>query len=244
MRMTDDGCLLICMSGKMGAGKDTVAPLVMDMLRTYAGRADEASDAVHVSFSDALHTEVDRTMRIIMYSNHEKDAASIISRTMSTPMDQAFHMVDILWSPVHSESIISSRDRSTSTREAMQYWGTEVRRASDADYWVNIMRDRVRELMSEHRDVYITDARFPNEANLVHELNGMLIRLDVTPEEQERRIKKRDSITLSTTDESGHPSEILIDDYPDYDARILTDGKTPMDIAATIAIDLIKQPSE
>lgn len=232
------------MSGKMGAGKDTVAPLVMDLLRGYAGHDDSTPDAVHVSFSDALHTEVDRVMRIIMYSNHERDAASIISRTMNAPMDQALHMVNILWRPVHSESIISSRDRDTSTREAMQYWGTEVRRASDADYWVDIMRSRVRELMGEHRDVYITDARFPNEANLVHELNGMLIRLDVTPEEQARRIRKRDSITLNTTDEPVHPSETLIDDYPDYDTRILTDGKTPMDIATTIAIDLIKQPSE
>lgn len=60
-------------------------------------------------------------------------------------------------------------------REILQRWGTDYRRAQDPDYWVKQMRAFA---SSRPEPLVIDDVRFPNEAELVHELGGLLVRIE------------------------------------------------------------------
>jgi len=68
-------------------------------------------------------------------------------------------------------------------RLGLQWWGTEFRREEDRNYWINRLLDdliRVRDSVdarSEKLIVVITDVRFENEAELIRNFNGMLVRL-------------------------------------------------------------------
>ncbi len=60
-------------------------------------------------------------------------------------------------------------------RRALQIWGTEViRRGFDNDIWVASLERR---LESIEQDTVITDARFPNEFNIIRKMGGKIIRI-------------------------------------------------------------------
>ena len=94
-------------------------------------------------------------------------------------------------------------------RELMQWWGTEVRRKNDPDYWVKKMDEWLCTdfLRGEHHSCIIDDVRFPNEAELVHKFGGKLIRVNPyegwTCEQQFR----------------DHESETALDDWQKWDTR-------------------------
>jgi len=63
-----------------------------------------------------------------------------------------------------------------STRDFLQRFGTEVMRDNfGADFWVKHMRNRLQPWPG--RNYVITDCRFENEAALVRELGGVVIRI-------------------------------------------------------------------
>lgn len=243
--LSGDNGILVAMSGKMGAGKDTVGPLVMERLERaliVSNRRGNAADnpMVQLRFADALHGELDHIIRIISFTNNRTDATELIRNTMIVPVEAAEGIVDILWDDVNHERIRDSHARTASVREAMQQWGTGVRRAGDPDYWVDKTREQARALLAANRHVLVNDARFTNELDMIHELGGRIIRLDVSPEEQERRIMRRDGITMSTMNGNrNHPSETIADTYPRYDVRVSTDAVPPEQLADMIVNRLL-----
>jgi hypothetical protein len=82
-------------------------------------------------------------------------------------------------------------------RTLMQTLGTEWGRALDENIWVNAA---TWDLQPEHNVVF-TDVRFPNEAEAIKKLGGVLIKV-MRPH-------------LHSTDT--HPSETSLDDYDDWD---------------------------
>lgn len=62
-------------------------------------------------------------------------------------------------------------------REVLQCWGTEHRRKQDPDYWVQALRSWLGRQEPGGR-VVVDDVRFPNEAELIHEFEGLLVRLE------------------------------------------------------------------
>lgn len=219
---------LFAFSGHMGAGKDSVAPLVMTGL---SERHAINAPIIHGSFATPLRAEIDDIIQLILIMGVEG-----VSRTLSETFDihgssltTALDVVSALAPDVINGSVSSSRDRTDSTRFALQTWGTEVRRAADPDYWV-------RKAMAEWEHPgthYYTDARFPNELDAVHDSGGIVIRLLVSPEEQERRILSRDGIHV-TPAMRAHPSETALDDYHDFDVIIDTDGKSLDEVSDAI----------
>lgn len=89
-------------------------------------------------------------------------------------------------------------------RSLLQWWGTEYRRAKDPDYWVK----RLRKTLTEHNpDVaLITDVRFLNEVDFIHELGGKVVKCE------------RLGIPDITVHE--HPSEAVLDAYQGFDFHI------------------------
>lgn len=64
-------------------------------------------------------------------------------------------------------------------RRLVQVFGTEVgREILGGDLWVDALRPKVLAALGEGRNVVLTDVRFDNEADLVSELDGDLIRVE------------------------------------------------------------------
>lgn len=86
-------------------------------------------------------------------------------------------------------------------RPLLQWWGTDFRRKQDPNYWVK----RLRKTLNDHRpDVaLITDVRFRNEADLIHELGGTLVEVE--------------RIGVPDVDVQEHRSESELDGYTGWD---------------------------
>jgi nucleoside-triphosphatase THEP1 len=103
-------------------------------------------------------------------------------------------------------SIISLPDGSRKTlRELLQWYGTDVVRAKDRDYWVRSMTQHLDRVRSKVAGMIIDDVRFPNEANLVLRRQGFLVRIDPYP-----------GYALA----SDHASETALDGYKGFRLKL------------------------
>ncbi len=95
-------------------------------------------------------------------------------------------------------------------REALQWWGTEYRRASDPNYWV--MRAEQVALSLDGTPVF-TDVRFPNEADMIRSHGGLIV-----------AVAAPNAIRGDRTGEivsAAHASEDSMDDY-EVDMHIIS----------------------
>ena len=205
---------LLSLSGKMGSGKDTVAPVVLSRLKV---------DAVHEFFARPLKSEVNEIFDIIRTGESFGDTVEEVKTEMGITSEMSHKVVDYLFDVVLNDLTITSYDKVPNVRLALQYWGTEVRRSQDENYWVKKALDSAVTLLARGRSVYVTDVRFANEADAVAELGGIAVRLNISPEEQERRIFARDGVKIDEEMRS-HASETSLDDYPNFLTSIFVDN--------------------
>lgn len=87
---------------------------------------------------------------------------------------------DILYQKPYPEEI----------RRLLQWWGTEYRRAQDADYWVKKgMAEAIR--LADGPTVHlvvITDVRFANEASAIQEAGGLVYEVVASDEVRRERL--------------------------------------------------------
>lgn len=87
----------------------------------------------------------------------------------------------------------------TQLRLLLQAWGTDWRRDMCSNsYWVDRVRDQLRDIQHTDTTVILTDVRFPNEAAVVREFGGVVARV-FRP-----GFDKTDDV---------HPSETALDNY-------------------------------
>lgn len=105
----------------------------------------------------------------------------------------------------------------TKNRGLLQYLGTDFVRAINPDQWVNILKKQLEQdialdnikqenyLFHDYKscNMYIDDARFPNECKMLKELGFKIVKI-IRPEE--------DRITAGATNLE-HISETVLDDY-------------------------------
>lgn len=84
-------------------------------------------------------------------------------------------------------------------RGILQWWGTEWRRAQNPNYWIDQTRKKILALKGISGLIVATDVRFPNEAELIENMGGVVVRIS-RPEAN------------NVTDP--HPSEVVMDSYP------------------------------
>lgn len=208
--------LLIGFSGKMGAGKDTLAPRVMRELG-YA-------DPVHLAYADALRAEVNGFIQVVR--NDDLMAMAILP---SDPL--LMNILDMLKQPVKTGAIKDARDRSNTMRTILQLWGEHQRENDDA-YWCKRFADTYRK--NNGKPVMVTDCRYPNELDMIHQLGGYIVRLDASSAARARRLLNRDH-HLPDLQAFTHISETAADDYPDFDVRVNTDGLNPEQLTILVA---------
>jgi hypothetical protein len=181
---------ILGLTGFSGAGKDTVA----DLLVTHLGFRK-------LAFADALRAEIAEGFQLDpLYLTHPSTKSTPMS---ALAMDRA--PVPFLRAVAYAlgQEIIGTSGRTSlewlaaprSPRKILQWWGTEYRRAENPTYWTRIMLQRVHHLLREGQvRIVITDVRFENEADAVHGAGGHLWQIT------------RPEINGTTTTEGAHSS--------------------------------------
>lgn len=207
---------LLIVSGKKGAGKDTMAPLISAELN--------AVNPVQLSCADPLKDIVDGFIDVIRASGTREEAARRLLEVDPelTPVFQGM-IVEALFDAVHKDPKEHARSHSLPAVRVLQLYGTDFRRKQDPDYWVKIAVQRAEQEITAGNFPYFTDARFPNEVSGLSSIGGLSVRLEVTPEEQARRLQERDG-RVPDPAELSHVSETALDDYQDFDVRVDTSG--------------------
>lgn len=161
---------ILGLTGFAGAGKDTVA----DLLVTHARFRKMA-------FADALRAEVADGFGVLVSDLAEPSLKSRPSAALCmrrAPRDFLAAVVLSLSAaaPDHRTPLSDEwLDVPRTPRQILQWWGTEYRRAQHDRYWTRAMLSRLVacQRAGETRFV-ITDVRFDNEADMVRGAGGVL----------------------------------------------------------------------
>ncbi len=158
--------MIIGLSGPAGCGKDTVAEILVSR---YAFR--------NTSFAETLYREVADAFGITV-------EVLAVRATKELPMAglEPVFCLDLDFTEV-IQRVDKHFDwhKAYSPRQIMQWWGTEYRRAQDSDYWIRQVHDRIiagqrhDRLLRQEKSWVIMDVRFQNEADIVHDLSGILV---------------------------------------------------------------------
>lgn len=93
-------------------------------------------------------------------------------------------------------------------RPILQWWGADFRRRYNGEsYWLDKMRNKLKRYRSGGGVLVITDVRFPNEADLVKAVGGIMLRVD------------RDTGLNDV-----HSSENELDSFRGFDYRLSNNG--------------------
>ena len=222
--------ILLAFSGKIGAGKDSVAPKTFEALHQL--EAPVRTDA----FGADLKSELNGLISVTASHGAAEPAAREIASSSGVTLEEARHTVELMLPEISEGTLTNAYDRTTGSRAALQYWATEVRRAQDPLYWVKPVIERTIAAAARGISTQITDVRFLTEAWGAIDSGGWTIRLDVSPEEQRKRILARDGIEISEAAKS-HSSETELDSFQRFAVRISTDGySSAKAVARAVAI--------
>lgn len=202
----------LAVSGKLASGKDTVATLVMDELG--------ADRREHLSWATPLKDGLDELLDEMRRAASPEEAVERIA-DHDIGIIHAQRLVYEMWS--EAQEGVKARSRTPRVRWALQYFGTDVRRAEDPDYWVRRAVQNCVAAICEGRSVYFTDCRFPNEVEAAAMLGLYTVRLEITPEMQEARLRGRDGLGFDPSAAS-HPSETALDAYKHFDLIVDNNG--------------------
>lgn len=228
---------LIAMSGWQGSGKDTIAPALLEEWG-FAG-------VTQMSFATALRSELNEIITVIRravpagtstlrdVTSRSEVAQAIATNCRMTVQEADRYFSGEFATEVLNDAAVTPATRSIAVRGALQALGTEVRRARDVNYWARPPLYAALPLLAQGKSVYFSDARFSNEADGIRLAGGMVLRLDVTPEVQAERIWARDRIRIDPASRT-HASEVALDDYVAFDARVSNDGTVEDTLAALL----------
>lgn len=204
----------IVIAGKMGYGKDYVGNLIKDNF----------SNVEKISFADALKEEVEYIINLI----RNNSSLEHIAYEMNVSKDEikSLYIAMIAFKDINELTV---KKKNSTIRFMLQYWGTDVRRKNNENYWVQKTVDKILEINKLGNVALITDGRFPNELKGVSELNGITIQLDISKEKQIENLLNRDGI-LPNKEAFNHPSETSYLEYKDFDLILTEDILSDKDL--------------
>lgn len=206
---------LIGISGKIGSGKNYFASSIIKELLAHRYVIKEAA------FATPLKEEATYIINAIRPHVHEDDntwheTITALADEFNMSYDQMWDLSSFIRQELVENPELDGYSRSEGIRRGLQYLGTEVRRKKEENYWV----DRFMNFVPKDADVvFVTDVRFPNEADCVLTNNGYLFRVEVPPEVIRKRTVDRDGL-LYSEEALNHPSETSLDNYEHFDEKI------------------------
>jgi hypothetical protein len=209
---------LIGLLGAKGSGKDTLAQFLIERL-----------GFVRISFADALYQEVAQAYGVSVEFLGKRDTKETPLPELKLANCKDENFVHIALQAVKVGSLEEELQVPRSPRWTLQLWGTEYRRKGSRSqicttprpplgspllrelgaetYWL----DKVASLIKANPDAryVITDVRFLNEAAMVRDFGGVLIRVR-RPLLEQREAAAREAGTSTAL----HPSETELVNYP------------------------------
>lgn len=221
--------LTIGFSGKITSGKSTMSKLVMNKL---VGKQNYKK----ISFADSLREEV----QTLLTSAHENTLTNTHEFFVNVPPLQAHYALSLAYKAVieNDDNLPLSSSRQPQVRELMQYWGTDVRRKTNNDYWVEKTLEKIKEIHNTKFHVVVDDVRFANEAAaIINQDYSALVRLDISEQKQLERLNNRFKGNSDTSKkiDLNHSSETELDDFPFFDVRIHNDRLSTFETSTIIA---------
>ena len=159
---------IIALTGSAGTGKDTAA----DILVTHCG-------FTKLAFADALRAEVQAAFNVPAELLSRRDLKEMPTAALALVECKDMGFIGAM---ARLELVqLNELDRSwlempLPPRRILQLWGTEYRRAQRINYWLDLLRDRIRQLhaLDGRTRFVIPDCRFENEAALVRAMGGVV----------------------------------------------------------------------
>lgn len=213
---------LIAITGKMGSGKDTIGGKLCSKVNGRAGIKYFFSHPLKEEVNDfirSLHNPTESRFRYLLNTRgYRRIANERLSSEFNIELEDSYFIYDKLIGNfferltclMTGDLSLNSYDRTPEVRRVLQYWGTEIRRKDDENYWVKIALTKIISLLNAGEVVFVTDARFTNEVEALRGAGGVIVRLEISQEEQARRIKERDGIQISE-EAKAHSSETDLD---------------------------------
>lgn len=195
-KIKDGSAILYAMSGKMGAGKDTIGDKIFDTLKQKGFNKIEK-----VSYSTPMRKE----MQGIVDFYWETKSLDNTAEKFNAKSEEIDKFLELL----NGQNVY---ERTPESRLAIQFWGTDVRRKQSQDYWVNKLVELTVNYLSNGVSVFVSDVRYEDEADSIIDLGGKVIRLETPENIRIERITARDNL-LPTHEQLNHRSEISLDDY-------------------------------
>lgn len=218
MKMTEkkyDNLYFILLNGKAGVGKDYIA----NKLRNASLRFNEVDYSEKIAYGDYLRNELSDVLMFI---------------TAGTYTDKLAHKYDLpidVLNKLHDENYtdpfdLSANHKDPRYRKLLQWYGTDVRRKQDKDYWINKLinnsnlelLDKASEAENKKSLIIIPDVRFINEYTIPKETFKHVAFYQITDYEDEidKREHARDAKPMSTK-EKQHISEHGLDNFTKFD---------------------------
>lgn len=216
---------IFVVAGKMCAGKDTVAPLIVDRMGW--------EDAARVAYSTAVREEADALL-VAARTTPGLVSDVIADRWPEVPATHYGTLARLLTVLAADPNVVDAGSRTPEMRELLQYWALEVRRVQDPDYWIVQATRTMVSLLADGTSVYVTDARFPNDVWAAQDVGAIAVRLDVGPEQQAARLIARDGHAHGLA-HTRHGTETALDGFADYDIIVNTDELSPEQVADRVA---------
>lgn len=145
--------IVIGLSGLARSGKDSVADVLV-----------REHGFVKMSFAAPLKRMVKNLDPIVGW-NDEPKCSPLCEECVNEGPIYLSDLYELGW----TDDEIKASDFGDEARRMWQRFGTDVMRAEDDAYWINKARDEMFD--SGHQRVVFTDCRFPNEAEMIYELN-------------------------------------------------------------------------
>lgn len=217
--------ILIATSGKLASGKDTIA---LEFVKTLG-----VNDQHHLSFAAPLKDEAQEVLNTIRSSTSPEDAVEKIIE-FNVPRDRAEYIVEVAYEGAHNEPNVNTRDRTPWVRTLLQYWGVEVRRHQDPNYWRNKAVLAAVDKISDGTPIIVTDARYPAEVEALQAIGFTVIRLSITPETQANRLNNRDGLPVDPK-ALVHETETALDNFEGFNIVIDNNETSIEETVANIA---------
>jgi hypothetical protein len=148
--------IVIGLSGNIGAGKSTVADILVN-----------DHGFTKLSFAGAVKRLVLDLDPIVGYSVYVCDCGDLNSCPMEA---EEVRVSDLYYGMGYNDETIKDSPYADEVRALWQRFGTDVMRKHDPEFWVNLALDELGQQASER--VVFTDVHFPNEAAMIQNLEG------------------------------------------------------------------------
>lgn len=205
--------LLVVLSGKMGSGKSTVAEGLCERFGFHTISIGTMIKKVSTLLIDQPN-ELKSYLRNVLKEEKPESFEELYSKLITLYRE---NFTDATW----EKDEAGNYTKNESYRDLTQFVATYFRDLYSQDIWVRFIASDAMELATSGERVVCDDLRDPSEKRILEMFGFMAVRLDISKEEQKRRLQER----YGTISEEllNHPTETALDDAH-FDYRFSVDG--------------------